>query len=228
MPVPASQDAWLGAEATTAAGKVDKLLYSASCWDKAPSLVAEDAPPWQCELYPPAGAEMLVVEVESLLERIRYIPQHAAKDRCAGLWPNTTYSVLFGAVLGSMRAPPLACVPYIHRKDSQVTHTPFSSHTHGMLAKPCLPCCCVRLAMFCCRFLQEVVGNMLQQAHGRIVRMLQQAELFKDVGGLAWVPKVCVWYGTLALGGAGCCPVQHAAGVHAAGFPMGGIAGVLA
>lgn len=46
--------------------------------------------------------------------------------------------------------------------------------------------------MFCCRFLQEVVGNMLQQAHGRIVRMLQQAELFKDVGGLAWVPKVCV------------------------------------
>jgi hypothetical protein len=105
----AFQDAWLGAEATTAAGKVDKLLYSASCWDKAPSLVAEDAPPWQCELYPPAGAEMLVVEVESLLERIRFIPQHAAKDRCAGLWQDVKQCCYH------VSAPPARCQGQVHR-----------------------------------------------------------------------------------------------------------------
>jgi hypothetical protein len=62
---------------------------------------------------------------------------------------------------------------------------------------------CVRPWLPLCRFLQEVVGNMVQQAHGRIVRMLQQAELFKDVGGLAWVPKVRAWENS-SRGGKGC------------------------
>ena len=60
---------------------MESLLFSASGWDKASSLVAEDRPPWQCELYPPAAAEQLVTMVEGLLERVRYIPQEAAQDR---------------------------------------------------------------------------------------------------------------------------------------------------
>jgi hypothetical protein len=45
------------------------------------------------------------------------------------------------------------------------------------------------------RYLQRVVGDVLRQAYGRILRMLQQADVFKDVAGLLWLPKV----GTMAV-----------------------------
>jgi len=40
------------------------------------------------------------------------------------------------------------------------------------------------------RYLAGAVGAVLQQAHGRILRMLQQADVFKDLTGYAWLPRV--------------------------------------
>jgi hypothetical protein len=40
------------------------------------------------------------------------------------------------------------------------------------------------------RYLQGAVAEVLSQAHGRITRILQQADLFKNVTGTDWLYKV--------------------------------------
>lgn len=40
------------------------------------------------------------------------------------------------------------------------------------------------------RYLAGAVGVVLEQAHGRIQRMLQQADVFRDITGYSWLPRV--------------------------------------
>lgn len=40
------------------------------------------------------------------------------------------------------------------------------------------------------RYLAGAVGAVLEQAHGRILRMLQQADVFKDITSYNWLPRV--------------------------------------
>lgn len=40
------------------------------------------------------------------------------------------------------------------------------------------------------RYLSGAVGAVLQQAHGRILRMLQQADVFKDITSYMWLDRV--------------------------------------
>lgn len=115
-----TQEAWLEAESAGAASQLEGILYTEQAWNKATMLVAEDRPAWQCELYPPLAAEKVVNLVESLLDRVKYIPQPGAKER----------------------------------------------------------------------YLSAVVGDTLTATHERISRMLQQADVFRDLTSLTWLPKV--------------------------------------
>jgi hypothetical protein len=40
------------------------------------------------------------------------------------------------------------------------------------------------------RYLKGAVAEVLSQAHGRITRILQQADLFKNITGTTWLFKV--------------------------------------
>eukprot|EP00775_Hariotina_reticulata_P007466 gene7466-7676_t len=105
-------DAWLDAEAASAASQVESVLYSEQGWAPGQQLLVEEGrPAWQVDFWPPRAAEEVAALVESLLARLRFIPQPEAQER----------------------------------------------------------------------YLAGAVGAVLQQAHGRILRMLQQADVFKDL-----------------------------------------------
>ncbi|WIA21350.1 hypothetical protein OEZ85_000574 [Tetradesmus obliquus] len=117
------QDAWLEAEAAAAVKQVEAILYSEAGWGPGQTLLLEDGrPAWHADLWPPKAAEELVSLVESLLDKLRFIPQPEAQER----------------------------------------------------------------------YLAGAVGAVLQQAHGRISRMLHQADLFKDFTSETSLLRVCM------------------------------------
>eukprot|EP00878_Enallax_costatus_P018800 GHUV01019813.1.p1 GENE.GHUV01019813.1~~GHUV01019813.1.p1 ORF type:complete len:717 (+),score=259.77 GHUV01019813.1:106-2256(+) len=120
---PAWMEAWLEAESATAAAQVESILYSEQGWGPGQQLIVEEGrPAWQLDVWPPRAAEDVVALVESLLHRMRYIPQPDAQE--------------------------------------------------GYLA--------------------GAVGVVLEQTHGRIKRMLQQADVFRDITSYSWLPRVCM------------------------------------
>jgi hypothetical protein len=49
------------------------------------------------------------------------------------------------------------------------------------------------------RYLQGAVAEVLRQAHGRIKRILEQADLFKSITGQDWLYKVRAAVGAVCI-----------------------------
>lgn len=180
MEQPAWMDAWMEAEATAAAAQLDALLISPEAWGPATLLIAEDRPAWQCEFWPPLAAEKAVALLQVCVG-------------CAGMH-------FQGVVSLYMQGGGMRCVRVLGEGSLQSTclpgrAIPSLSTPHSQCDPPPAQALMHRVRYIPQpagqrRYLSSVVAATLAGAQVRIVRMLQQADVFRDIVGLTWGPRV--------------------------------------